>query len=353
MKPLGGVPAGSVQVVGRFASLRTWWALLTALLGFAALLPTAAWAHPSGLPELRARASVTFDNSDIWLVWDFHESIVIGIAVMIAAYAWAVTKGRVRYGWSSVPASRSQIQLFATSVVLLYLSLDGPLHHLADELLFCAHMLQHMLLQLIWAPILVLAIPEWLWRALYNLPGCKRFADFVTKPWMAFWLFNGVIVGWHIPWMYNLALTTHEFHILQHLMFMSTAVILWFVVIGPLPELRASYPRRMVFVVVNMFAMKALGLSLSMAEDIWYTFYASQPRAWGIDVMTDQQLGGLLMWMPGGGLLWFGLGKVFWQWVRQGTPDKGLTGVASIDAKRKLAGMTETRDPAMVRLGEG
>jgi len=317
------------------------------------VVPAVGLAHPSGLPELSARASVTFSNSSDWLIWDVHESIIIGVVLMVIGYAWAVTKGRVRYGWSDKPASSQEIQIFAISVVVLYFSLDGPLHHLADELLFCAHMLQHMSLQLIWAPLIVLALPEWLWRALYNLPGAKGFATVVTKPWMAFWLFNGVVLGWHVPWMYNLALTVHEFHILQHLMFMASAVILWFVVIGPLPELRASYPRRMVFVVVNMFAMKALGLALSMANDIWYTFYASQPRAWGIDVMTDQQLGGLLMWMPGGGLLWFGLGKVFWQWVRQGTPDKGLTGVASIDAARKRQGMVQTRDPAMVRLGEG
>jgi cytochrome c oxidase assembly factor CtaG len=83
-----------------------------------------------------------------------------------------------------------------------------------------------------------------------------------------------------------------------------------------------------------MLGMKTLGLIISLWNSVIYDFYARQPRAWGLDVMSDQQTGGMLMWMPGGGLMWFGMGRVFWQWVHKGTPKKGLTGIASIDQAR-------------------
>lgn len=318
-------------------------------LGLLALGLLASWttalpalAHPGNL--IQGRANLELVSGWDWLVWEVHESIVIGVVAFGAWYAWAIGPRRRSAGLSEKPAESWQIQLFYGSLVVLYLSLDGPLHHLADELLFSAHMLQHMLLQLVWAPLMILAIPEWLWRDLHHLPGMKQFAAFVTRPLVAFLLFNGATWGWHIPAAYNLALEYHPAHIVEHLTFMATSVVFWFVAIAPLPELRLSYPRRMLFIFTNMFGMKTLGLIISLWNTVIYDYYARQPRAWGLDVMSDQQTGGMLMWMPGGGLMWFGLGRVFWQWVHKGTPQKGMTGIASIDNARagKLKGVLAT-----------
>jgi len=300
-------------------------------------LATSAWAHPSGLPQLRARADLVIDDAANWLIWDFHPSILTGVLVLGLLYGMAVGPWRRRYGWSATPAPREQVGLFYGNLVLLYFTLDGPLHHLADELLFSAHMLQHMLLQLLWAPLLVVTVPEWLWRAIVRPAPIQVLARWATRPLVAFLLFNGVVFGWHVPPAYNLALTVHGFHILQHLMFMSTAVVMWFVMMAPLAELRVGHGRRMTFIFVNMLAMKVLGILISLSDNVLYTFYLSQPRAWGVDAMADQQLGGLLMWLPGGSVLWVGLGRVFWQWVRAGTPARGLTGIAHIDQARAAA----------------
>lgn len=306
--------------------------LLMAFVALGLLIALPAWAHPGNL--IQGRANVDLVAGWDWLVWDFHESLLIGCIAFGAWYGWAIGPWRRKAGLSEKPVDTWRIQLFYGSLVLLYLSLDGPLHHLADELLFSAHMVQHVLMQLVWAPLMILSIPEWLWRALHELPGMKRFAAFVTRPLVAFLMFNGAMWGWHIPAAYNFALEVHWAHIVEHLCFLVTAVVFWFVVIAPLPELRLSYPRRMLFVFTNMFGMKTLGLIISLWNSVIYEFYARQPRAWGLDVMSDQQTGGMLMWMPGGGLMWFGMGRVFWQWVHKGTPKKGLTGIASIDQAR-------------------
>jgi putative membrane protein len=306
--------------------------LRTILALFALLIPATGLAHPSGLPQLRERAVTIWGGIDAALVWDFHESIVIGVLALALLYGLAITRWRTRLGGPDATVESWRVWLYYGNCLLLYLTLDGVLHHLADELFFSAHMLQHMVLQLLWAPFLVLAVPPWLWRALAK--PMPRLARFLTRPMVAFLAFNGVMWGWHWPACYETALRIHAWHIVQHLTFMSSAVMLWFVLIAPLDELRASYARRMVFILSNMLAMKALGLTLALSEHVLYPFYQERVRILGFDPLSDQQLGAMLMWMPGGGFLWFGMARIWWQWVRTGTPDKGLTGIPALDAAR-------------------
>ncbi len=316
-------------------------ALLTAAVTWAIGATTAAWAHPGNLIQGRVTPNLTPVGQ--WFVWDFHESIVIGTALLAVAYGWALRRWFPRRGLKGVAATGTQQACYYGGLVVMYLSLDGPLHHLADELLFSAHMLQHMLLQLVWAPLFVLGIPAWLWQALYELPGAGRFGRTLASPWPAFWAFQAAMWVWHLPRLYNLALEVHAWHIVEHLCFMATAVVFWFVVIAPLPQLARSLPKRMAFIFLNMTAMKTLGLILTMSSLIIYPFYISAPRVFGIDVLSDQQVGGMIMWMPGGGLMWFGVGRVFWLWVNRATPRRGLTGIAHLDqARRAISGVADT-----------
>ncbi len=298
-------------------------------------LASVAFAHPGNLIQGRVTPNLTPVGQ--WFVWDFHESIAIGTAVLAAAYAWALRRWHPKLGLPGIAATGAQKGCYYGGLAVMYLSLDGPLHHLADELLFSAHMLQHMLLQLVWAPLLILGVPAWLWQALYELPGADRFARFISRPWPAFWAFQAAMWTWHLPRLYNLALEVHAWHIVEHLCFMVTAVVFWFVVIAPLPHLARSLPKRMAFIFLNMTAMKTLGLILTMSSVIIYPFYISAPRVFGIDVLSDQQVGGMIMWMPGGGLMWFGVGRVFWLWVNRATPARGLTGIAHLDRARHAA----------------
>lgn len=302
------------------------------------------WAHSGNL--IQSRSSPEFSADGNWFFWDVHESIVIGVLALAGAYWWATTRWHRRRGETAVAADPWQKRCYYGGLVLLYLSLDGPLHHLADELLFSAHMLQHMLLQLVWAPLFVLGIPKWLWQALFELPGAAPFARLVSRPWVAFWAFQFAMWTWHFPRFYNLALQVHAWHIVEHLCFMATAVVFWFVVVAPLPQLQRSLAKRLVFIALNMTGMKTLGLILTMYSTLIYAFYASAPRVFGIDVMSDQQVGGMIMWMPGGGLMWFGVGRVFWLWVNKATPPRGMTGIASIDAARARASGLATQSAA-------
>ena len=319
-------------------------ALSAALALVAILVPGWSWAHPSGLPQLRERANFLVATTSDWLFWDFHPSILIGIATLTTLYTLAIR--RWRRDDELVDARRAR--WFYASMVLAWFVLDGPLHHLADELLFAAHMVQHLALQLVWAPMFLFGIQPWMVTRFLKRVPVTGAARWITRPTQAFLIYNGTIWLWHLPIFYNMALLSHEWHIVEHLLFMSTAVVFWWPLLSSAPEIpRPAFGSQMMFVFSNMIAMKALGMIISLQDDVIYTFYINQPRVWGLTPIADQQVGGMLMWLPGGFLLWGGLGYVFAQWARRGTPKRGTSGIASVDRLRAARAAAAKPTPAV------
>lgn len=257
-------------------------------------------------------------SPDAWMALDLHVSVVLGIATFCGLYWRAVTRWRVRYGWSDVPVERWRVIAFALGQVVLFASLNGPVHHLSDYYLFTAHMVQHLLLNLLWAPLTVLALPPWLVEAALRVPWVKRVSDFFADLRVKFLAYNGALYLWHVPFMYDLALRVHNAHIVEHLMFMGTAVIAWFGLLCTAPSLpRPSRIVQLLYLFLMTLPMKLLGAIISLTEGIIYTGYSEAPRIWGISPQQDQGWGGLLMWLPGGLVLWASMIYIFVQWVRE------------------------------------
>src|SRR5581483_7886336 len=129
----------------------------------------------------------------------------------------------------------------------------------------------------------------------------RRVAEFSLAPTRCFAIFNVVLAGWHLPPLYNYALAHHPMHIVQHLMFLAAAVIMWWPVLSPLPELpRLSYPGQMLYLFLLSIPMAIVAVYICYADMVLYPMYASAPRVWGITPMQDQMAGGLIMWIPGG-----------------------------------------------------
>ena len=308
---------------------------LVPLFAAVSIVPLVALAHPSGVNQLRGRAQYLVATTEDWLFWDWHPSIVGGIVAMIILYTLTITRWRESLSGGE-PLSKYRVRAFYLAMVIEWMLLDGPLHHLSDELLFSAHMFQHLGLQLVWAPLFVWSWHPWQLRPLVANPILREIAYRITRPVTAFFIYNGMTVFWHWPSMYNLALENHPWHIAEHLLFMSTACIFWWPLIGCLKEVpRPTYGVQIFYVFANMFAMKILGIFISLRDDVIYTYYLSVPRVWGLTPIADQQVGGLLMWLPGGLLLWGGLGYVFFQLARRGTPKRGSSGIASVDLALK------------------
>src|SRR6266550_4440145 len=140
-------------------------------------------------------------------------------------------------------------------------------------------------------------------------------ARVVTRPLAAALLFTGPIVIWHMPALYEAALRHHNLHILQHLVFLATAVVMWWPVLSPVPELpRIPHLLQLLYLFLLGIPMSVTGALITLSDSVLYPFYASAPRVGGLSPLDDQQIGGLLMWVLGGLMLWIVMTVIWFRW---------------------------------------
>jgi len=261
-----------------------------------------------------------------WLAWSIHPSTVIGIAALGAIYLW-----RGRYASAGESLSGARKLSFFAGLFVMFASLNGPIHDLSDDYLFSAHMVQHLLLTLAMPPLLIAGVPGWMLRPLLRNRTIAAIARRITKPVFCFVAFNIVIAAWHIPDLYNAAMANHNIHIVEHLMFMTAAVLMWWPLMSPLPELpRLAYPGQMLYCFLMSIPMSITAVYITMADRILYPAYAAAPRVTWLTPMDDQMLGGLIMWVPGGLVFALIMTVVFFRWAARG---EDSTAGAQVDWK--------------------
>lgn len=259
------------------------------------------WSH---LPDL--------DPADGWIVWEFYPSIVLGCFGLAALYIALAGPLRRRWNLSPTPPRLWEWLQFMGSLALVFFSLQGPLHELSDLYLFSGHMVQHLLITLVFPPFFIRGIPAWMWRPLVRHRPVQQIGRSLTHPVVAFVISTAALYLWHVPAMYDWALEDHNVHIVEHLSFMAAGVIMWWPVWSRVPEIPALTPgRRMIYLFILTIPMKGLGAIITVSDYLLYRFYAVQPRVFGLDPLADQRLGGVIMWMPGGLAIWFAIGVVF------------------------------------------
>jgi putative membrane protein len=184
-------------------------------------------------------------------------------------------------------------------------------------------MVQHMLLVFALPPLLLHGVPGWMIRPLVRGPALGRLGRRLTRPAGAFATFNLVLVTWHLPPVYNLAMEQHPVHVVGHLLMIAASVILWFPLLSPLPELpRAPYPVQILYLFVVGMPMVVVSIFISMADSVLYPYYARAPRVFEtLTPRADQHLGGLLMWVPSGLIFLVILTVVFFRWQAAGGDD--------------------------------
>jgi putative membrane protein len=254
-----------------------------------------------------------------------HPSTVIGIAVLAFLYEWrSRVEGResrvetVTPRPSTLDLRPSRRAAFYSALLTLFFSLNGWIHDLSDSFLFSAHMIQHLLLALAVAPLMIMGTPGWMLRPLLNLPHIRAIAYWITRPRQAFAIFNIIVAAWHLPPLYNTAMAHHGVHIVQHLMFLAASVIMWWPVLSPLPELpRLSYPGQMLYLFLMTIPMSIVSVAIAYADRLLYPAYSAAPRIWGVTPMADQMIGGLIMWIPGGLYFFAIISVIFFRWQQR------------------------------------
>ena len=274
------------------------------------------WLGPAGPPPLGPEG---FD----WSAWHPDPTVVTGLAVLGGLYVAALRRGRAQ----GRPVRAVKVVSFFAGLAVLLGSLTGTLHDLSDYYLFSAHMVQHLLLVFAMPPLLLYGTPGWMLSPALRDPLARELGRRLTRPSGAFVSFNLVLVAWHLPPLYNLAMDHHGVHIVQHLMIMVVSVILWWPVLSPSPELpRAPYPVQLLYLFVVGLPMVVVSIFIAMAESVLYPYYAAAPRVWeALTPHADQHLGGLIMWVPGGLVFLLVISVVFFRWQVAGGHDGSPT----------------------------
>lgn len=231
--------------------------------------------------------------------WEWQPSVLLGCAALLAGYL----------GAAGLRLSRAALSFLAGILVLL-LALESPLDVLGDTYLFSAHMLQHLLLELVIPPLLILGIPASLAGRVMDHPLAGRAGRVLGQPVAAWILGIGTLWAWHAPALYNAALENENIHIVQHLCFLVTATIFWWPVATPARERRLPPPVAVFYLMAAGMASTLLGILLAFAPRILYPAYLhpADPlgilplirEGWGLSPAADQRLGGLFLWIPGG-----------------------------------------------------
>jgi putative membrane protein len=225
--------------------------------------------------------------------WATEPALVIPVAITGLAYAGGSIRMRAR--------RRVPVIWFAMGWVVLAVALLSPLHALSERL-FAAHMAQHELLMVAAAPLLVLGRPAL--AMLWSLPRrVRRHVGSLTKvrvrPLEAWLAHAAVIWIWHIPVLFESTLESDVMHALQHACFLGSALVFWSAIIRP--RRRASLGLSIVYLFTTAVHTSVLGALMTFARTPWYPAYATTAAAIGFTPAEDQQLAGLIMWIPASG----------------------------------------------------
>lgn len=240
------------------------------------------------------------------IAWSFDPLVLAALAASLALYMVGFRQLRSRSRGADARALRvRRAAAFVGGWVMLVVALVSPLDGLGAAL-FSAHMLQHELLMIVAAPLLVVGRPLGVW--VWALPARwrKRVGTAVRwRPLQAVWsvitapagawlLHAAALWLWHMPAFFQSALLHPWVHTLQHTSFLASALLFWWAIF------RRPGGAAMLSLFTTMAHTGALGALLTLARGLWYPIYVEPSAALGFDALQDQQMGGLVMWVPGG-----------------------------------------------------
>jgi putative membrane protein len=264
-------------------------------------VPRVAWAHVGRAPE----------PHDLWATWTFAPTVI----VVLLLGSWLYARG-VRALWHSAGAGRGiptwRVACFAGGIATLAIALLSPIDGVAAAL-FSVHMIQHMLLVVVAAPLLVLGDPglasiwalrigarrgvgAW-WQRRRVLPAVWHA---LRRPLVAFTLHAAALWLWHLPTLYDAALHNEGIHVAEHVSFLATALLFWYPIADARPRQRSGVGVATLSLFAAGLQCTFLGALIAMSRHAWYFGHYATTAAWGLTPLEDQQLAGLVMWIPAG-----------------------------------------------------
>jgi putative membrane protein len=260
--------------------------------------------------------------------FQFHPEIWVLMLGVIALAVYAVRRiGPAATRGDEVIVSRGQRRWFVAAVVTLWVAIDWPMHDISEEYLYFVHMIQHLLLSFVIAPMFLLATPTWLARMIVGTGLTYRGLRRLTRLIPATLLFNAVVVFSHWPTVVNNTVGSAPLHYSVHVLVFFSALVMWLPVCGPLPELRFSLGVQMPYLFLQSIIPTVPAGWLTFAEGVVYTSYDRTFRLWGISVAYDQQAAGMIMKVVGGLYLWTIITMLFVRFAKASEAADGARGI--------------------------
>ncbi len=248
---------------------------------------------------------------ELWMAWNMDTSLLIPLAVAAFVYVCGIRNVWRRAGRGHGIAVRSSLSFLGASLALV-VALVSPLDALSG-VLFSAHMVQHLILILVVAPLLVMsdfplallwALPRrWTHvfaRRLYHSQIISRGWQVVSNPIFAWLLFTITLWVWHAPLLFESALRDERVHALEHLGFLLAAMLFWWVLFNHARPNYVHYGIAIPYLFTTSLQSTVLGALMTFTSQPWYPYYANLANPWGLTPLQDQQLAGIIMWLPGG-----------------------------------------------------
>ena len=211
---------------------------------------------------------------------------------------------------------------FLGGVAVLLVGATWPIHDLAESYLYSMHMVQHMLFTFVAAPLLLTGTPAWMWRAILPPGPLRGVWALLTRPLVALIVANGVLFFLHWPEVVSLSVRSELAHFSLHTLLLGSAIVMWWPVLSPLPELPSmSRPGQLLYLFFQSLAPTIPASFLTFGTEPLYPIYATFPRIWGMDALTDQLVAGLVMKLVGGAILWIVIAAVFFRWGHEETTE--------------------------------
>jgi putative membrane protein len=248
------------------------------------------------------------------LAFHLDLDVIAVVAVMLAIFHLGIRRLGPRLAPpGEAVVTRSQTIRYHVGVLVVLFVSGWPIGDIGVGSLFMAHMIEHLSLTFVVPPLLITGIPGWLLRTLLKpvLPVLRILA----KPMVALFLFNAILAAMMMPSAVNLMLTNELFHLASHTSLFVAAVLMWFPILGPIPELPALAPfYRIGYLFLQSLVPTIPATFLTLGERPLYPIYEQLPRLWGIPVYEDQVISGLIMKIGGGLLLWGFITYYFFAW---------------------------------------
>ncbi len=245
--------------------------------------------------------------------WQAYPGVWLVVVLLLAAY-WVGRRSVLQRG---VPPGevRARSVSYILGVIVFWAAADWPLGPLGTGYLVSVHTVQYLLLTMVVPPLLLHGLHPDMLRGLLRRSWAFRMARFLTRPLIAFLVFNVVLVATHLPSFVDVVKVTQVGSFAVDMAWLGAGFLFWWQVLGPLPELEPmGYPGRIVFLLANVFIPTVPASFLTFADYPLYAVYELAPRVSGLSATQDQQIAGLTMKIAGG-LLIFGTASVlFFRW---------------------------------------